>query len=272
VAGEPGTIPIGYEQLALGGTVLVAQREAIHAVRATLRSGTLYDYAAHHPEARALSGRGIAYAVPLPNDMRVVVRHNRHGGLLAPATGDRFLRPTRAPYELAVSLRLIANGVPTPPIVAYVVYPAGPFLRRTDTASLEIRDSADLATLLTEADDTRRHEALDATIRLIALLSQCGARHHDLNVKNVLLASADSRVPRSAFTAYVLDVDRVEFGRTGDHRITEHNLERFMRSARKWRERYGARADEDDLARVATSVRRLVSSGGTSSAPARSRS
>jgi 3-deoxy-D-manno-octulosonic acid kinase len=119
----------------------------LEAVRTALKSGTLYEYAAQHEEARSLSGRGVVYAAPLPNGDRVVVRHNRHGGLLAPLTGDRFLSPTRAPYELEASLQLIANGVPTPEIIAYAVYRAGPLLRRSDVASREIRDSADLATM-----------------------------------------------------------------------------------------------------------------------------
>ena len=50
-------------------------------------------------------------------------RRNRHGGLFAPLTGDLFLSPTRAPYELAASLNLLSVGVPTPAILAYATYP-----------------------------------------------------------------------------------------------------------------------------------------------------
>jgi 3-deoxy-D-manno-octulosonic acid kinase len=262
-------VPDGYQRDDLNGSTVVARREHLAAVRSALASGTLYDYAARHEAAHSLSGRGIAYAVPLPNGERVVVRHNRHGGLLAPLTGDRFLDPTRAPYELAVSLRLLAQGVATPDIVAYVVYPAGPLLRRSDVASSEIRESSDLATVLTSGTDEDRRAALGSTAQLIASLSACGARHHDLNVKNVLLARM---TPIAAPVAYVLDVDRVEFGRAGDSRITERNLDRFMRSARKWRELQGARVDEADLVRVAASVRRLVSSRASSGARVSTRS
>jgi hypothetical protein len=266
--GNSDKIPAGYEQLRLRGTMLVGRREQIPALRAALEGGTLYAYAAHHESARPLSGRGVAFAVPLPNGERVVVRHNRHGGLLAPLTGDRFVAPTRAPYELAVSLRLTKCGVPTPEIVAYAVYDAGPLLRRSDVASREVRDSVDLAAILTTEDAAKRRAALDATAMLISLLSACGARHHDLNVKNVLLArvSSPNNSP-SAPRAYVLDVDRVEFGRPGDSRVTERNLARFVRSARKWRELYGARVDDGELARLAAAVRRLV--GSTSSAGTR---
>jgi hypothetical protein len=159
-----------------------------------------------------------------------------------------------------MAMRLAKAGVLTPELVAYAVYPAGPLLRRSDVATREIRDSRDLAALLTGTDDGERRAGLDATAALIGALSAAGARHHDLNVKNVLLArTAKGGRAASAFRAYVLDVDRVEFGRPGDSRITENNLDRFARSARKWRELYGARVDEGDLARVAASVRRVVS-------------
>ena len=249
--------PDGYEEAQVGDATMVALREHAAAVRDALKEGTLFDYAAWHAETRPLAGRGVVYAAPLPNGQRVVVRHNRHGGLLAPVTGDRFLLPSRAPLELATSLRLKASGVPTPASVAYVVYPAGILLCRSDVATQEISESADLAAVLTSGDERERKDALAATATLIGLLSACGARHHDLNLKNVLLARGASP---GAPTAYVLDVDRVEFGRVSDSQVTERNLARFTRSARKWRELHGARIEEAELVRVAASVRRFVAS------------
>jgi hypothetical protein len=252
--------PEGYEYADLRGTTLVARRGHLEAARTALKSGSLYEYAAGHEDARALSGRGVAYAVPLPNGERVVVRHNRHGGLLASLTGDRFLPPTRAPHELRASLRLSSNAVPTPEIIAYAVYRAGPLLRRSDVASREVRDSSDLASILSRGNRAERRAALEGSAMLIGLLSACGAWHHDLNLKNVLLARGAAGSSPAALTGYVLDVDRVEFGRPGDSRITERNLDRFMRSARKWRELYGARVEDVELGRVAESVRRFVRS------------
>jgi hypothetical protein len=149
--------------------------------------------------------------------------------------------------------------VPTPEIVAYVIYRAGLLFRRCDVATREIANGRDLARILTTDGPDERRAALDATATMIAALSACGARHHDLNLKNVLLAPDDT----ASITSYVLDVDRVEFGRPGDIRITERNLERFVRSARKWRELYGARIEEPDLARIAAAVRQRVASGGS---------
>jgi hypothetical protein len=252
------------------GTRVVALQEHADTIRTALRSRSLYDYAAQHEEARGLAGRGIAYAVPLPNGLRVVVRHNRHGGLLAPLSGDRFLAPTRAPYELAMSQRLTACGVPTPAIVAYAIYRAeGPF-RRSDVASLEVSNSTDLSAILVDGTEAERAAALDAAASLIALLSTCGARHHDLNVKNVLLARDSRGAPQ--LTPYLLDVDRVEFRSGGTSRVTQRNLDRFLRSARKWRARYGARIDEGELERLVASVKRAVSSTEESGRPARTRS
>jgi hypothetical protein len=72
-------------------------------------------------------------------------------------------------------------------------------------------------------------------------------------VKNVFLVNRCG-----AWHAYVLDVDRVVFGRTGDARITEANLRRFLRSARKWRDHYGVQIDENDLTWLVTAVTRRV--------------
>ncbi|HKW46036.1 MAG TPA: lipopolysaccharide kinase InaA family protein, partial [Gemmatimonadaceae bacterium] len=142
--------------------------------------------------------------------------------------------------------------------------------RRSDVASREIPASSDLAAVLTTGSSTERRAALESAATLIGLLSASGGRHHDLNLKNILVAAESDR--RDAPVAYVLDVDRVEFGRPGDSRVTERNLDRFMRSARKWRELQGARIEEAELVRVAASVRRFVSSRPSSGARAITRS
>jgi len=269
-SGFTGAAPEGYQRAEVLGVAVVARAGMLDAVRTALKSGTLYEYAAQHEEARSLAGRGIAYALPFPNGERVVVRHNRHGGLLASLTGDRFLPPTRAPRELAAALRLAREHVPTPEILAYAVYRAGPLFRRSDVVTREVRNGRDLAQLLTEGGDGERRVALEAAAELIGLLSAVGARHHDLNVKNILLANDGGRAGR--LLAFVLDVDRVEFGRGGDSRITELNLARFARSARKWRELYGARIDDVELARLAATVRRVARSRPSATWPPRTRS
>jgi Lipopolysaccharide kinase (Kdo/WaaP) family len=263
--GATGAPPAGYARVVLRGVELVARTDALQAVRDALEigSGSLYEYAARHPAVRARAGRNgfSAYLAPLPNGDHTVVRHNRHGGFFAPVTLDLFLPPTRAPGELWAALRLAREGVPTPEVLAYAIYPAGLLLRRSDVMTREIRDGRDLGGVLVDADETARHAALEAATLVIGTLSRIGARHHDLNVKNLLIApSASLSGGTRGVVAYVLDVDRVEFLRPGDSRVTERNLSRFLRSARKWREIYGARVDESELVRMASAVRRLVAS------------
>jgi 3-deoxy-D-manno-octulosonic acid kinase len=190
--------------------------------------------------------------VPLPDaTTHVVVRHGWHGGLLRRLTRDRFLAPTRAPHELAAALTLRARGVRTPEIVAYVIYPAGPLLRRSDVASREVPRARDLAlTLLGPPDATVKAAALEATATLLARMAAAGAQHADLNLKNVLLEPAAD----GALAAWLIDVDRVRFHPPGDARVTARNLARLSRSARKWARLYGADVTEDDLAWLARRV------------------
>jgi len=250
VSARAGWAPDGYERVAgRGGAEGVALRSAAAAVGEALHAGTLYEYGARHPGRRALMGRAPAYAVPLPGGAaRVVVRHSRHGGLLAPLTGDRFLPPTRAPRELATALRLARAGVPTPELVAYVVYPAGPLFRTADVATREVVGGRDLAALLGDrtAGDATRQAALDATAELLRALAAAGARHPDLNVKNVLIAP---RADASA-AAYVLDVDRVAFGAPGSG-VAAANLRRLVRSLQKWRREHALPVSDDDILRLA---------------------
>lgn len=207
--------------------------------------GTLYDYASHHPEARPLAGRGVAYAVPLPGGAaNVVVRRSRHGGLLAPITGENFLGSTRAPHELEVSLELEAAGIPTPQVLAYAMYPSSRMFRRSDVLTQEIEDSHDLATALLDTPDGERRTAMLVSAgRLLAQLTVAGVRHPDLNLKNILLAPDEN----GDVLAMLLDVDRVWFDDPGSDRVTDANLRRFLRSARKLNRRTGVTVNEGDL-------------------------
>jgi hypothetical protein len=126
----------------------------------------------------------------------------------------------------------------------------------------EILDSMDLAVAITSPDAAVRNRSLDAAATLVAALSAAGARHHDLNVKNVLIEAPASDRP----VAYVLDVDRVQFSSAGDPAALEGNLARFLRSARKWRDRYGAQIGEEELTVFERAVRERAASpaGGAS--------
>jgi hypothetical protein len=197
------------------------------AMRQILGRGTLYEYAAAHPERREFAGRAPAYAVPI-GGVRTVVRHARHGGLLAPLTGDVFLAPTRAPYELSVSLQLRTAGVRTPELLGYALYPAGPLLRRTDVVTREIPDGHTLAALLRQGVDApMRHTLFEATSALALALANADAFHADLNLTNVLIAPA----PDGTLEAFALDVDRVIFRARNRTHLLRANFRRLTRSA-----------------------------------------
>jgi 3-deoxy-D-manno-octulosonic acid kinase len=238
--------PIGYSRFAHSGIDVVALGACAEAVRHALAGGSLYAYAAAHPARRELRGRGTAYAVPLPDgETRVVVRHSRHGGLLAPVTGDRFLPPTRAPNELRTALRLAESGVATPQVIAYATYPAGALLRRSDVATREVVGGADLGALLaTPSPADMRASIWQATAELLRALQRAGARHPDLNIGNVLVVADERDVHR----ALVLDVDRVGFGRANDPQIGDANLARLVRSLRKVRAQARLTVSDEELA------------------------
>ncbi len=254
-------VPSGYTRLRVGDADLVTLVALVPVFQEALRDGTLYNYAALQSESEPLAGRGPAYAIQLPGtSVRAVVRRSRHGGLLARVRGDVFFGDTRAPRELGTSLRLRRLGIPTPEIIAYATYGVAPLARRADVVSVAIPDGRDLAELLVASPPltaARKHTLLDATALLLDSLTAAGARHPDLNLKNIFIAPDKDGLPE----AIVLDVDRVWFDRPGSVRVTDANLRRLERSARKWQRLRHADITEADLARLSTRVRGLAAGG-----------
>ena len=248
-------VPPGYVALSEPGVEGAALATLEVPLREALAEGTFYDFAEHHAEAKPFTGRGIAYAVPLSTGDRVVVRRSRHGGLLGSIRDDRFLGATRAPRELEISLTLRRLGVPTPEIVAYATYPAGPMFRRADVVSREVPRSRDLAAALgaLSRGDSKRL-LLEATAKLLESMSVAGARHPDLNIKNILLADNDF----GGLEALVLDVDRVWLDKARAETVLEANLRRLSRSAVKWRRMHGLPIEEADLLAIENTARELI--------------
>lgn len=241
-------IPPGYVAADVGGTRLVAREDVAEPLARILASRTLHEHAGMHPARHTFTGRAPAFAIPLDDvaGTRIVVRHSTHGGLLADLTGDRFLLPTRAPLELAISLRLADLGVPTPELLAYAVYPAGPLFRRADVVTREVEDAQDLADALASVPDEKSRQPLwEATIRLLGALQRAGAVHPDLNLKNVLVAGHGAQCH-----ALALDVDVVRFASPSDPMVSRRNVARLVRSARKWRARRGLHLTDAELARL----------------------
>ncbi len=237
--------PSGYTRLVVRDATVVARHDAVAGVEDALReTRTLHGWASTVPSAKAFQGRATAWGTTLPRGgPAVVVRHARHGGWLAALTGDRFLWPGRAPWELEVSERLRAAGIPTPEVVAYALYPAGPGFCRCDVATAHLPDGGDLPMLWLNADAASRDAMLTATAALVRALGLVNAHHEDLNAKNVYLVREGQ-----GWRAYALDVDRVRFLSTGDGRATALNLTRVTRSLVKGRQQFGLVVSDEHLA------------------------
>lgn len=244
-------LPRGYLHVAVAGRRAVVRAREAADVRDLLAAGTLHEWASHVPGAREYVGREFAYGVALPaSGTPVVVRHARHGGLLAGLTGDVWTRSGRASYELTTSTRLAAAGVPTPAVVAYALYPVGMGFSRIDVLTEEIADARDLAAAIADRG-ALSDELLEPVAVLLASLARAGARHEDLNLKNILVTTSASRT-----TAWAIDVDRVtlEVPRV---RAMEANVARLVRSARKWRRGRSLPVEEHRLATLARRAREL---------------
>lgn len=210
--------------------------------------GALYDWAERQPQPRALKGRAPVYVASLPSGREtVVVRHAWHGGLLAPITGDRYWRPSRAPIEMERSARLIAAGIPTAVVLGFVRYDAGLALCRVDVISRFVPNAFDLGIVIAGlAPEYLHDEALAATHVLLVRLARVGVIHPDLNVKNILL----TRDAAGVLKAMMIDVDTIQWD---EHRTPaatmRANVERLTRSMRKWRRQFGCDITDADLDR-----------------------
>jgi hypothetical protein len=235
----------GYARITGHGVRGLAIESSRAGVEEILAGGTLYDYAARQPGARAFRGRMPAYAISLPqNGGDVVIRHAMRGGALGKTGSDLFFPPTRALRELINSMRLRMAGVPTPEVVAFVTYRAGPIFRRSDVATREIKDGHDLSVVLREVPSgDHRAQCLAATGNLLGLLARVGAHHPDLNVRNVLITWDDAEGAR----AHVLDVDRIRFHVPADPMVSKANFDRLERSLKKVRERDGIEISDDEI-------------------------
>ena len=223
-----------YDRFEVAGARVIASVSCAASVRGVLEHEALYEYAARQPDAVPLVGRAPVFAVSLPGNCgRVVVRHNMRGGWMAKISKDLFVLPTRGFRELIASLRLRASGVSTPEVIAYVSYPKNIVLRRSDVATREIPNGHDLSVALAKVTDhTHRVMVLDAVVKLLKALTHAGAHHQDLNLKNILLTAGDG----PGLDAHVLDVDRVGFSSPGSPLVAKANLDRLIRSLRKWRD------------------------------------
>jgi tRNA A-37 threonylcarbamoyl transferase component Bud32 len=240
-------LPPGFESWTFTGGSSAARRDGAAAVRAAVEdAGSLYRWAEAQPGRRAFAGRGAAYGITL-GSVPAVVRHARHGGLLAPLLGDLFAGAPRFHREAALSRRLAEGGVRTPALLAGVWYGMGP-LHRADVATTQI-DGVDLVELFygdAPPAGAARTAVLEALGALVRRLHDAGFVHPDLQLKNILLRDSGGAGGRPE--AWLLDVDTCrEIRRDGDA-DRARNLDRFYRSWSKWNRLREARLTDRDRA------------------------
>ena len=238
----------GYARISGPGARGVVLESCKRALERILEKESVYEFASRQERARKLEGRAPVYAVELPDDCgRAVVRRSMRGGALARFNTDLFLPPTRGLRELITSLQLRTAGVPTPEIIAYVVYRAGVILRRTDVVTRELTGGVDLASLLAAGDRGERRDAiLEDAAALVAALSRAGAHHPDLNLRNIVITDLTAS-EMNASRAHILDVDRIRFHIPGDPIVLQANIDRLERSIRKWRAQRGLVIDDIEI-------------------------
>jgi len=237
-----------YESFKLPGTFVIAKSVCAPALREVLAGEPLYEFASRQPAARRFTGRAPVFAISLPGGCgQIVIRHATRGGFMSRISKDVFLRPTRGLRELLNSLRLRALGVSTPEVIACVTYYAGWMLRRSDVATEEIVGGHDLSVVLSTFTETgHRDMAIASAVKLLRSLTEAGAYHKDLNLKNILLTSEDG----TRLDPHVLDVDRVRFTTPGSPLVAKANLGRLLRSLRKWRDLNSLPFTEDEARRL----------------------
>lgn len=260
--------PDGFVEIERSDARALTRPEARSWVEQALDAhGSVHRAAARSRNALRMEGRGPVYAIPArPDEVqaalgepagRWAVRHYRRGGAVARFLGDRYLRvgTPRPIRELRASEAVRQRRIPTPRVVAAVVYPAGIFYRG-DLVSSFIPDTAELADVLFDPDRTGlsatldRREALAETGVLIRTMARNGVHHPDLNARNVLLEWSGS-APR----AYLIDLDRcrVEDGPLPEAAKAMHA--RLVRSIRKLGKKADRKVPDSDLGALSRGVR-----------------
>ncbi len=189
-----------------------------------------------------LAGRGAMAELELEG-RRLVVRRFRRGGAM------RYLKlgygnPWRPFEELALSDRLIREGLPTPRVAFARARPRpGKFGYDLDLGTDRIEQALDLGTWLERVRERRvgaleRQRVIRAAGRLIARLHAAGLAHADLTPRNLMLEepSREELEPR----LWVIDLDKSVLRDRLTEAARTRNLRRLWRSVAR-REGRGAK-------------------------------
>jgi 3-deoxy-D-manno-octulosonic acid kinase len=217
------TVPGGYAVVAASPVRAAIRRDLL----ARLESWLLAPELALPADAVPLaSGRGAAYRVVLPGDVRAVLRLYRRGGVLARVVHETYLglrpRPLR---ELVLTEEVRRRGVAAPEVLAARV--EGGVAYRGALLTAEVPDATTLGEALARASGAEARAALAAaTGGAVARLHAAGVFHADLNVSNILVRPGPEVV--------LVDFDRARLARGPlASRARRRNLTRLQRSLAK---------------------------------------
>ena len=187
----------------------------------------LSEIARRLPGSHHHAGRTSVYSASFPGAGTLVVRPCVHGGWWGRVAGDLYFSPSRVQREILAADRLHRMKIPTPQVEAVLFYPAGPFVR-IEVVTRKIPESQDLVQrLASRPGPAERYRIFSAVCKLLAQLHRQGIRHPDLNARNILLSGKGSS------TAWLLDVDAVQFDTPSSTTVDTANRNRLLRSLLK---------------------------------------
>ena len=149
-------------------------------------------------ERAQLRGRGRTPTVHLPNQHSLVLRRYRHGGLLGWLTATLLWGPSRALWELEVTVRAERADAPVPHVACVAVWQVAGPLWSALIGTVEIEDGEDLLSWLRRSRDRAKRLALAREVgRSIRRLHDTGIEHRDLQLRNILIRPEAGHAPSS---------------------------------------------------------------------------
>lgn len=185
-------------------------------------------------------GRGASPTLAVPGrEERLIWRHYRRGGILAPLLKDGFRDRWRPMREWLLSDALRAANVRTPEVVMAVVHEAKSGWFTGEFCTVEVAGAEDLGVFLERtaalpgaARARERNDAARAVAATLHAMHSAGAVHRDLNCANVMVRRDES----GGMEGWVIDLDKSPpIGAPLDGRTRASQLLRLARSAAKLR-------------------------------------
>ena len=190
---------------------------------------------------RTASGRATVWFFEYQGH-RLVLRHYWRGGLAARLSQDRFmwlgLTRTRPWMEMKTLANLRAFGMPVPePVAARVCKDRHSFRYTADIITVEIPAAQPLPDFMnSDVTDFNKKRVLFDVGVVLARLHAVGARHTDLNVRNIVIDSAEnvSVIDWDKGSVCTQSISNNNGNLKTRHRyLAEQSLSRLERSIRK---------------------------------------